>query len=93
MPDDRQGDHADSHGSERASGLGAKSPCTLQTARKADRPGRFYRSAQRWLGYPRLPGANGHEKGDVVDPMHIRKSNFLKEDLHAYDEDVHYEGD
>ena len=34
-----------------------------------------------------------HEKGEVVDPMHIRKSSFLKEDLHAYDENVHYEGD
>ena len=34
-----------------------------------------------------------HEKGEVVDPMHIRKSNFLKEDLRAYDENVRYEGD
>ena len=34
-----------------------------------------------------------HETGEVVDPMHIQKSNFLKEDLRAYDENVHYEGD
>lgn len=33
-----------------------------------------------------------HEKGELVNTMYIRKSNFLKEDLHAYDQDIHYEG-
>ena len=33
-----------------------------------------------------------HEKGELVNTMYIRKPNFLKEDLHAYDQDIHYEG-
>ena len=27
-----------------------------------------------------------YEKGQIVNPMYIRKSDFLKEDLHAYDD-------
>lgn len=34
-----------------------------------------------------------HEKGELVNPMYIRKTDFLKEDLHAYDQDVYFEGD
>lgn len=32
-----------------------------------------------------------HEKGKRVDSMYIRKSDFLKEDLGAYDESSHFE--
>lgn len=31
-----------------------------------------------------------HEKGQLVNPMYLRKANFLKEDLHAYDDDISY---
>ena len=29
-----------------------------------------------------------HEKGELVNSMYIRKADFLKEDLHAYDNDI-----
>ena len=31
-----------------------------------------------------------HEKGELVNSMYIRKADFLKEDLHAYDNDIGY---
>ena len=31
-----------------------------------------------------------HEKGELVNSMYIRKADFLKEDLHAYDNDISY---
>ena len=31
-----------------------------------------------------------YEKGQLVNPMYIRKADFLKEDLHAYDDDIDY---
>lgn len=32
-----------------------------------------------------------HEKGELVNPMHLRKSDFLKEDLGAYDGKDYFE--
>jgi Zn-dependent peptidase ImmA (M78 family) len=32
-----------------------------------------------------------HEKGELVNPMYIRKSDFLKEDLGDYDDTNHFE--
>ena len=32
-----------------------------------------------------------HEKGEMVNPMYIRKSDFLKDDLGDYDECTHFE--
>lgn len=29
-----------------------------------------------------------HEKGELINSMYIRKADFLKEDLHAYDNDI-----
>lgn len=34
-----------------------------------------------------------HEKGELVNQMYIRKSDFLKEDLGAYDDTSHFEYD
>ena len=31
-----------------------------------------------------------HEKGELVNSMYIRKADFLKGDLHAYDNDIDY---
>ena len=31
-----------------------------------------------------------HEKGELVNSMYIRKADFLKEELHAYDNDIGY---
>lgn len=31
-----------------------------------------------------------HEKGELVNSMYIRKADFLKEDLYAYDNDISY---
>ena len=31
-----------------------------------------------------------HEKGELVNSMYIRKADFLKQDLHAYDNDIGY---
>ena len=31
-----------------------------------------------------------HEKGELVNSMYIRKADFLKGDLHAYDNDIGY---
>ena len=31
-----------------------------------------------------------YEKGQLVNPMYIRKADFLKEDLHAYDDNIGY---
>lgn len=31
-----------------------------------------------------------HEKGELVNSMYIRKADFLKEDLHANDNDIGY---
>ena len=33
-----------------------------------------------------------HEKGELVNLMYIRKADFLKEDLHAYDNNIDYGG-
>ncbi len=30
------------------------------------------------------------KKGELVNSMYIRKADFLKEDLHAYDNDIGY---
>ena len=32
-----------------------------------------------------------HEKGELVNPMYIRKSDFLKDDLGDYDDTNHFE--
>ena len=32
-----------------------------------------------------------HEKGQLVNQMYIRKSDFLKEDLHAYDDGIRFD--
>ena len=32
-----------------------------------------------------------HEKGEMVNPMYIRKSDFLKDDLGDYDDCTHFE--
>ena len=32
-----------------------------------------------------------HEKGELVNSMYIRKADFLKGDLHAYDNDIDYD--
>lgn len=32
-----------------------------------------------------------HEKGELVNPMYIRKSNFLKDDLGGYNDTSHFE--
>lgn len=34
-----------------------------------------------------------HEKGELVNPMYIRKSDFLKDDLGDYDDSNHFEYD
>ena len=31
-----------------------------------------------------------HEKGELVNPMYIRKANFLKDDLGDYDDANHF---
>ena len=31
-----------------------------------------------------------HEKGELVNSMYIRKADFLKEYIHAYDNDISY---
>lgn len=31
-----------------------------------------------------------HEKGEFANSMYIRKTDFLKGDLHAYDNDIGY---
>lgn len=31
-----------------------------------------------------------HEKGELVNSMYIRKADFLKGDLHAYNNDIGY---
>ena len=31
-----------------------------------------------------------NEKGELVNSMYIRKADFLKEDFHAYDNDISY---
>lgn len=32
-----------------------------------------------------------HEKGQLVNPMYIKKANFLKEDLGDYDTNIDFE--
>ena len=32
-----------------------------------------------------------HEKGELVNPMYLRKSNFLKDNLNDYDPNLHFD--